>query len=375
MSNFVSRYAPTLLALSAAAVLATGSAVAQSSMQQDPAPIVHSWDSAGDGAQSTNPAAGMHYADQQMQGQAAQDQPMQDGPDAGGPPMHERQHRMGHRDGIKTDAPVQGVWARATHGSGFQTVSAQSGGTTELRIAKGKLNVVVNHPAANSQILVDLPGGQTALVKDGFYTFNADTNTVRVIAGNAETFPGNGAKGYKVDAAQQFVFGSSAHAADVNREQAASDVLAGGRPRQGEARGEGYGEGGYGEGGYGGAYAEGYGASPYYAWGTPYDYAWGYPFFGYGLGYGYGYGGYGYGYPGFGFGLGYGGFGYGGFGYGGYGYGGYGHGGWDGKFHSGGAVSGGGFRGSSAGGGFHGGSSFGGGSSHGSSSHGGGGRR
>ncbi len=42
----------------------------------------------------------------------------------------------------------------------------------------------------NSELLVDLPGGQVSLLKDGFYTFNADTQTVRVLKGEADAYPG-----------------------------------------------------------------------------------------------------------------------------------------------------------------------------------------
>ena len=71
-----------------------------------------------------------------------------------------------------------------------KTVSADAKGT-EMRITHGVANVSVHHPEnKDARILVDLPGGQTALLKDGLYTFNADTNTVRVLKGEADAYPG-----------------------------------------------------------------------------------------------------------------------------------------------------------------------------------------
>lgn len=213
--------------------------------------------------------------------------------------------------------PIGGVWLRTAPGSSVQTVSANANGT-EIRVDHGRANLTVRHPEQDAQILVDLPGGQTAITRDGVYTFNADTNTMSVLEGEAETFPeGRGDNGIKIKDDQQFTFGSgSVHAHDSNRSEISADLI-----QPGTASGYGYRDGRraayYGDGGYG----YGYGAYPYYGFA-------GYPYYGGYYGYPYGYGfGYPYGY-GFGLGIGFGGYYGGGFyrgGYGGYrgGFGGY----------------------------------------------------
>ncbi|HEY4356529.1 MAG TPA: hypothetical protein VGN16_12330 [Acidobacteriaceae bacterium] len=227
--------------------------------------------------------------------------------------------------------PIGGVWLRTAPGSSVQTVSANANGT-EIRVDHGRANVTVRHPEQDAQILVDLPGGQTAITRDGVYTFNADTNTVRVLDGEAQAFPeGRGDDGIQIKEDHQFIFGTgSVHAKDMDRNDARADLI---QPDAGGRSGYGYGGGPresyYGDGGYG------YAAYPYY----------GYPYYPYYAGYGYPYG-YGFGYPyGFGLGFGFGGY-YGGGGYRG-GYGGYrgGYGGYRG--------GGGGYRGGGGGGGFH----------------------
>jgi len=90
---------------------------------------------------------------------------------------------------VTTTQPVAGVWLQTDQNSTVKTISADAN-KTEIRIDRGRANVQVHHPAGNSQILVDLPGGQTTLLKDGLYTFNAETNTVRVLRGEAEVYPG-----------------------------------------------------------------------------------------------------------------------------------------------------------------------------------------
>ncbi len=185
--------------------------------------------------------------------------------------------------------PIPGVFVRSDVSNGVQTVSS-SGSNTEFRVVQGKANVTVHHPADHAQIFVDLPGGQVSLLKDGLYTFNAATNTVRVLHGEAEArnnSTSNDAKGTKVKETQQLAFFGDAKLRAVNAYpyELTADLMPGGD------RGRGDGEGPYRSGFYG-----------------EYAGAYGYPY-GYGFDYGYGLYPYGYGYP-FGFGFGY----YGGFG-------------------------------------------------------------
>ena len=81
--------------------------------------------------------------------------------------------------------PAPGVFVRSDVNNGVTTVHSSST-DTELRVVQGRANITVHHPADGSRILVDLPGGQVSLLKDGLYTFNAATNTVRVLHGEAE---------------------------------------------------------------------------------------------------------------------------------------------------------------------------------------------
>lgn len=249
--------------------------------------------------------------------------------------------------------PISGVWLRSDSNSALTTLSATAE-HTEIRLDRGCLNITINQPAQQSEILIDLPGGQTSLLKDGLYTFNADTNTVRVLRGEAATYPGPIATNadtkpirIKEDHQLSLATADAANPGDLrpvesHPDELTADLLPLGNPAGAPASDRAYADGGY-SGGYYGGYAPAY-PYPYYAG------LWGYPgfypgYFGYGYPYGYGLG--------LGFGYGFGGYGYGGYGY--RGFGGY-RGGYGGGFHGGyGGSGGGGFHGGGAGGGFHGG--------------------
>jgi hypothetical protein len=178
---------------------------------------------------------------------------------------------------INSTEPIQGVWLRTDANSSAKTVSANANGT-EIRVEHGRANIQVNRAAEHAQILVDLPGGQTSLIKDGLYTFNADTNIVSVLRGEADAYIGakTDAKPIKIKEDHQFSFAAAGtKAVEVSPQQLAVDVLPGQRG-MGEGYGPGYGP--YGDGPYG------YPPYPYYAygWGYPY-YGWGYPYVGFGF--------------------------------------------------------------------------------------------
>jgi hypothetical protein len=167
---------------------------------------------------------------------------------------------------ITSTQPAEGIWLRTDSGSSVKTVSTNANGT-ELRIEHGRANVQINHAAPNAQILVDLPGGQVSLLKDGLYTFNADTNTVRVLRGEAETYLDANAKAVKIKEDHQVTFATGAvpKSVEADPQQIASDVLPGGRGSDGGYPGRGY---GYGYGPYGdGPYAYPPYPYPYYAYG------------------------------------------------------------------------------------------------------------
>ncbi len=180
--------------------------------------------------------------------------------------------------------PNSGVSVRSDVANGVSVVSS-SNSLTELRVVQGRADVTVHHPANHSEILVDLPGGQVSLLKDGLYTFNAATKTVRVLHGEAEAFEGTktASKGTKVKEAQQLAFYEDVKlkAVDAYRYELTADLL----PAGGQGREEGFSEGN--RGGF-------YGEYPFFAgaYGYPYGYGYGYPF-GVGLGFGYYGGGFG----------------------------------------------------------------------------------
>ena len=180
------------------------------------------------------------------------------------------------------------------------TEIAKSAERVELRVNRGIANLTVHDPAKDILILVDLPGGQTQLLKNGLYTFNAETNTVRVLKGEAQAFPGDVAsnkdeKPVKIREDHKLVFGGErVRAEEFMPQEARADLVLGGGGARALARSEGY---GYGYGPYGDGF---YGYPPYpYAYPYPY-YAYAYPWgwapygyypFGVGLGFGY-YGGF-----------------------------------------------------------------------------------
>jgi len=189
---------------------------------------------------------------------------------------------------VTRSEPAQGIWVRSAAGTTVTTVTATAD-TTELRVTQGVANVEVHRPAPNSQILVDLPGGQVALLKDGFYTANAATNTFRVLQGEADAYVGAGNTPIVVKEDHAVTLAAGAHSVSFAPQDARADILPiPPRTNHGE---------------FGPApYPYPYGFYPYYAygWGYPYGYPYGYGYpFGFGLGFAY-YGGFG-GYRGFGF--------------------------------------------------------------------------
>src|ERR1700761_1109747 len=207
----------------------------------------------------------------------------------------------------KTDSnvnPIEGVWLRVGAQSSVKEVTRDAN-KLELSVEHGLVNVSVHDPDKDVLILVDLPGGQTQVLKNGLYTFNAETNTARVLKGEALAFPagtiGGGKPGNKEDAKpikvkeyNKVVFsGTDVRPREFYPEEARVDLLRGPRMGPGGAD-DPYGYGPYGDGFYGYPpypyYGYGYTYAPW-GWGYPY-YAWGYPF-GVGFGFGY-YGGWGY---------------------------------------------------------------------------------
>ena len=189
--------------------------------------------------------------------------------------------------------PLPGVYLRVAPNSTVRDVSSDAK-HTEFRVERGLANISVHAPSDGMLLLVDLPNGQVQMLKNGLYTFNATTNTVRVLKGEANAFANSAppdSKPVKVKEDHGVTFTATAdklRSIEFYPVEARNDVIP--MPyRQGEeriARGPGYGYEPY-SGFYGGYAPYGYG------WGGPWG--WGDPFFGYpfglGVGLGYGFGG------------------------------------------------------------------------------------
>jgi hypothetical protein len=186
---------------------------------------------------------------------------------------------------LNQSSPMQGVLLRVGPHSDVQQVSSEPQ-RLELRVEQGVANLNVHKPAKDTLILVDLPGGQTQILKDGLYTFNAETNTARVLKGEALAFPA-GAENEKPMKVKEFnkvdFSGTAVKPQQFVPYEAQLDVLPGAVPPPpgGMAPGYGYGYAPYGDGFYAGYpyYAYGPGGYPYY----------GYGYYPYGVGLGFGY--------------------------------------------------------------------------------------
>ena len=198
--------------------------------------------------------------------------------------------------------PIPGVLLRVGPQSNVKEVSRDAQ-KLELSVERGLVNVNVHDPEKDMLILVDLPGGQTQVMKNGLYTFNAETDTMRVLKGEALAFPATatadykpGDKPIKVKEYKKVVFsGTDVRPKGFYPEDARADLLPGPRPGAEPGPGNLYGNGPYGDGFYG--YAPYPYPYPYYGYGYPWGYpyyawGWGYPW-GVGIGFGY-YGGWGY---------------------------------------------------------------------------------
>ncbi len=194
--------------------------------------------------------------------------------------------------GEATATPIQGVLLRVAPKSSVREVSSDPQ-KLELSVDRGIANINVHDPAKDVLILIDLPGGQTQLLKNGLYTFDAETNTARVLKGEALAFPGSDKnadeKPLKVKENNKIVFnGTNVKPHEFAPYDARMDLLA--APPDSRQGGSGY----YGYHGYA-PYGDGfYGGYPY--WAYDYPWAWGYPYYGggwypYGVGFGFGYGG------------------------------------------------------------------------------------
>jgi hypothetical protein len=61
---------------------------------------------------------------------------------------------------------------------------------TEVRLVQGRADIEVDQVYKQNILLVDMPNGQTQLLKKGLYSFDANDSTVRVFDGQAAVYPG-----------------------------------------------------------------------------------------------------------------------------------------------------------------------------------------
>jgi hypothetical protein len=82
-----------------------------------------------------------------------------------------------------------GIFLRLGNDSTVQMVSPNLT-QTEVRLERGHANVEVDQLYKQNVVLIDMEKGQTQLLQNGLYTFDADSSTVRVFDGKAGVFPG-----------------------------------------------------------------------------------------------------------------------------------------------------------------------------------------
>ncbi len=189
--------------------------------------------------------------------------------------------------GVASAQPAAGIYLRVAPNSSVRAVAVDPQ-KVEFKVERGLVNLSVHDPAKGQLVLVDLPGGQVQPLKNGFYTFNAATNTVRVLKGEADAFtgPDTAAKPLKVKEDHAVTFSGIQNPGKLRSIEfypfdARADIIPAPADYARASDGPRYAYPGY----YGaGFYGDGYPYYPYYAWGYPY-YGWGYPGFGLGFGY------------------------------------------------------------------------------------------
>jgi len=82
-----------------------------------------------------------------------------------------------------------GIFLRLGDDSTVQMVSTDLA-HTEVRLEQGRANIEVDQIYSQNTILIDLKNGQTQLLKNGLYNFDAGNSTVRVFDGKAAVYPG-----------------------------------------------------------------------------------------------------------------------------------------------------------------------------------------
>src|SRR5258708_406560 len=122
-----------------------------------------------------------------------------------------------------------GIFLRLGDDSTVQMVSTDLT-HTEIQLEQGHANVEVDQIYPQNTILVDLKNGQTQLLKNGLYTFDAANSTVRVFDGKAAVYPGANTQAHvkpiDVKGGHQLVLnGEPLKSQGFNKDQAKADPL------------------------------------------------------------------------------------------------------------------------------------------------------
>jgi hypothetical protein len=99
-------------------------------------------------------------------------------------------HYLATADGKVEVLLTPGVFLRLDDNSTIKMVSPNLT-HTEVLLERGRAEVEADQLYPQNRILIDQRGGQTQLLKNGLYEFNADNNTMRTFDGKAAVFPGN----------------------------------------------------------------------------------------------------------------------------------------------------------------------------------------
>jgi hypothetical protein len=122
-----------------------------------------------------------------------------------------------------------GIFLRLGDDSTLQMVSTDLT-HTEIKLDQGHANVEVDQIYPQNTILIDLKNGQTQLLKNGLYAFDAGNSTVRVFDGKAAVFAGANlqvnVKPIDVKGGHQLVLnGEPLKSQGFNKDQASADPL------------------------------------------------------------------------------------------------------------------------------------------------------
>ena len=118
-----------------------------------------------------------------------------------------------------------GIFVRLGDESTAQMVSTDLT-HTEIRLESGRANVEVDQIYPQNTILIDLQNGQTQILKNGLYAFDANSSTVRVLGGKAVVNLGANIKPVELKGDRQLVLnGEPLKPQRFNKDEATADPL------------------------------------------------------------------------------------------------------------------------------------------------------